>query len=223
MSEWVLRALGRKMPGWLLLLMLLVTALVRLTMLVASRWWLSWPLMLTALGWWSVGRYGAGTVAGVLLAGVVVVAFGLAYWSTFAPESWQRRLGDPVRSWRRGRFYRARWDDAMGGCGLVRDGIVPTLMSCRTSGGVDRLSVHMAPGQLAADWREIAPRIASGLGVRSVRVRADGPRDVALLVRWREIRLHDPEVLDDAAVDAEVAEVAEQPAEPRGPFPRRPS
>lgn len=233
MSEWLLRTLGRRMPAWLLLLALLGAALVRLVVLVFSRWWLLWPLLVAVLVW----RFGTVTV-GAVAGGVVLTAVvSLVGWSMLAPDSWQARVGDPVRGVLRTRTYRRAWDDAMDGCGLVRGGIVPTLMACRTTGGVDRISVRMAPGQVAADWRDIAPRIAGALGVRSVRVRADGPRDVTLLVRWREIRYRD--VTTAPEIEAEVDEVTEQlarereleqldtpdvpaPAEIRGAFPRSP-
>lgn len=220
MSGFLVRRVAGRLPTLVLLALLALEGFVRLLVFVVTRWWLAYPL-LVALAVWHLGPATVGAVVGGL---ALLVVLGCAYWSTYAPESWQRRVGGPVRSWWRGRAYRRAWDDAMGGCKLVRGDIVPTLMSCRTHGGVDRLLVHMAPGQLPADWRDVAPRLASALGVRSVRVRSAGPRDVLLLVRWREIRAHDPEVLDDAAVDAEVAETTEQlVAEvPARAFPRRP-
>lgn len=234
MIDRVLTALVRRTPTVLLLLVLPVVGLIKLAVVVVTHWWLAWPLLIGVVVW----RVGPATVALVAGALVLVVAVLLVGWSTFAPSSWQRRLADPVRGALRARQYRRAWDDAMLGCKLDRAGIVPTLMSCRTVGGVDRLLVHLAPGQVAADWRDVAPRVAGALGVRSVRVRADGPRDVMLLVRWREIRLRDPEVADDAAVEAELAETTEQlvrerereleqldvpsPTEIRGAFPRAP-
>lgn len=214
MSGFLGGALARRSPTWLLLLGLVVVGLVRL---VVAVWRIPWgPAAALVLGvvayvWLDHGWLVAVVMVLGWLGGLALV-FGLLLW----------RNPDALRSWRRGRLYRRVWADAMGGCGLVRDGIEPTLMSCRTEGGVDRLHVHRAPGQLAADWREVAPRLASALGVRSVRVRESGPRDVTLLVRWREIRRRDPEVLDDAAVEAEVTEVTEQLVAERGAFPRRP-
>ena len=233
MSGWLGGALARRSPTWLLLLAGALMLLARVLWFAGSRWWLAWPLMLGAVVWW-VGPLTAAAVAGGVVLAVVVLLVG---WSTFAPESWQQRVADPVRGLVRARRYRRAWDDAMLGCKLDRAGVVPTLMSCRTTGGVDRLSVHLAPGQVAADWREIAPRIAGALGVRSVRVRADGPRDVALLVRWREIRARD--AITAPEIEAEVDEVTEQlarereldqldepdvpsPTELRGAFPRSP-
>jgi hypothetical protein len=95
----------------------------------------------------------------------------------------------------------------MDGAGLVRAGVDPVLMACHGGETVDELLVHMAPGSLATEWRDAARRLTSALEVRSVRVRAEGPRDVRLLVRHRAVSRHEW----PADVESEVAEVAAQP------------
>jgi DNA segregation ATPase FtsK/SpoIIIE, S-DNA-T family len=226
-SEFLLRTLGRKMPRWLLLVALLLAGLARLLVFVFARWWLSWPLMLALGYWWAVGRYGAGTVAVWAVVAALVLVAALAGWSWLGPDSFGRVVVLPWRSWRRGRHYRARWEDAMDGAGLVRADVLPTLMSCHGGETVDELLVHMAPGSLVTEWRDAAHRLASAFEVRSVRVRSAGPRDVRLLIRHRAVSRHEW----PADVEAEAVEVAAQPApEPAEPikpatggaFPRRP-
>lgn len=231
----------RRLPTPLLLLGLAVVGLVRLVAFVFARWWLSWPLMLAGLGWWLVGRYGGAVVGAWLVAAALVAVLAVSAWSWLGPDSFGRVVVLPWRSWRRGRYYRARWDDAMLGAGLERAGVVPVLMSCHGGETVDELLVHMAPGSLLTEWRDAARRLTSALEVRSVRVRGEGPRDVRLLVRHSAVSRHEW----PTDVDAEVAEVAAQPdlereariAEvqqlvddapeptelPRPAFPRRPS
>jgi hypothetical protein len=234
-----LGALTRRTPTTLLLLVLAVVGAVRLTVFVFARWWLSWPLMLLGLGWWSVHRYGAGTVVGWLVVAVLLLVAAVAVWSWLGPDSFGRVVVLPWRSWRRRRHYERRWDEAMLGTKLERAGVVPMLMSCHGGETVDELLVHMAPGSLVTDWRDAAQRLASAFEVRSVRVRSAGPRDVRLLVRHSAVSRHEW----PADVDTEVAEVAAQPAEhesneqlaeriaaelpeptelPRPAFPRRP-
>jgi hypothetical protein len=239
--RWAAQLIGRRSPTPLLLVAVVVHAAAWLAVAAWRRPWLLLALSSTLLLASAIMRDGWLPV--VALLGVIAAAavVGLAGWSWLAPGAFERAVAGPVRSWRRRRHYAARWDAAMDGCGLVRAGEAPTLMAVRSADGVDRLSVHMAPGQLVTDWRDAAPRLASALEVRSVRARRDGPRDVLLLVRWREIRLHDPEVGDDAAVAAELAETVgggwetneqlaarlaadlPEPTElPRPAFPRRP-
>lgn len=208
--RWLARRVAGRAPTLLLLAGLGVVGLGRLSLAVLRRPVLAGVLavfvvLARALIAWGPALVGLGFAAAVL-AGVLVAAA----WSWLSPASLERRLVNPVRSARRVRHYRRAWLNAVEGCGLVRNGIEPVLMSVRASAGVDRLSVHLAPGQIVEDWRSVAPRLAAALEVRSVRVRRDGPRDVLLLVRWRKIRLRDPEVEDAAALDTEVAEVAEQ-------------
>jgi hypothetical protein len=176
------------------------------------------------------------TLAGIGVAFVAIVVGGWLHW--LAPETFDRRLAGPVRSWRRRRYYDPRWDAAMEGCELVRADYYPVLMSVRAGRAVDELLVHMAPGQVATDWRDRTPRLVSALEVRSVRVRRDGPRDVRLLVRhgvvdWREspsaVDEEVREILDQSPEVAELVGPALEPVEPvdvpapgRAAFPRRP-
>lgn len=221
------KLLARRVPTWALVPLGALVALVWLVVEIARRPVLLFACCCSALGWWAVARYGAvgvGTVALVVVS-VLGIALGAGAW--LAPSTFERVLGGPARSWRRRRYYAARWADAMDGAGLVRAETEPVLMSCRSSGGIDRLTVHMAPGQLVTEWRDAAPRLVTGLEVRSVRVRRDGPRDVVLLVRrWLPavdpggdpVRVAGPEIPAEELVDAE----PEQPATP-GAFPRRPA
>lgn len=234
----LLGLIGRRVPTLLLLVAGLLYVLGSIAVFILCRWWLAYPLAAVAGGWWVVHRYGPATVAAVALFGVLLVALALAYWHWLGPDSFERRLASPVRSMRRRRYYRRRWLEAMDGCKLVRAGVDPRLMSVRGGRTVDELLVHLAPGSVLDDWREAAPRLASALEVRSVRVRKDGPRDVLLLVRHSAVGWHESE----AAVESEVAETTEQlvaerearavesglPPEvealrPRPAFPRRPS
>lgn len=223
----VLGALIRRTPTLLLLLGLAVAGLARLGWAVARRWWLACPLAAVGCCWWLTARYGSGVllVLAVLVVVVGVLPFAVACY--VQPQTWAATV-EAVRSWRRGRHYRARWDDAMEGAGLVRAGVVPTLMSCRGGKAVDELLVHMAPGSLLTEWRDAAPRLASAFEVRSVRVRRDGPRDVRLLVRHSAVTRHEWSVDVDTEVDEVAAQIAAdieaEPVKPAtgGAFPRRP-
>jgi hypothetical protein len=229
-SGWLAGALARRTPTVGLLLALVAVGLVRLAV-----WLWRQPVALAGLAVAGVTVWRPATVAAVAAGLVLALVVGGSVWSWLWPDSWGLRVAGPVRSWRRRRFYEARWAEAVHGCGLVRGDVEPLLMSVRAgAGGVDRLHVHMAPGQIAADWRDAAPRVASALEVRSVRPRQAGPRDVLLLVRWREVRRRDPVWPDE--IEAEIAEVVEleqaaaepdgvllpPPVKPRGAFPRRP-
>ena len=209
MSGWLARRVAGRLPSWLLVLVLVLEGSVRLVLFVFARWWLSWPLVFGLGGWALVHRYGAAIVVALLVALLGLLGVALGGWQWLAPTSFDERVLGPWRSWRRRRAYNARWEDAMHGAGLVRAERVPTLVSVRGGPTVDEVLVHMAPGQLATEWRDAAQRLVSALEVRSVRVRKDGPRDVLLLVRhsavsWRESR---------EEVDAEIAEVTQQPVE----------
>lgn len=216
------RLFARRIPAPLLLPVLVAVGIGRLGWAIACRWWLAYPLAAVAGYWWAVHRWGALPVAVGIVAAVLLLTLAGAGWSWLAPDSFGRAVATPWRSWRRGRHYRARWDDAMEGAGLVRADVVPTLMSCRGGGTVDELLVHMAPGSLLTEWRDAAPRLASAFEVRSVRVRRDGPRDVRLLVRrWRLLVDPGGETVV-VAVEPDDDELDVEPTT-RPTFPRRPS
>jgi hypothetical protein len=192
----------------LLLAGLVVLGLARALGWAWRRAWVLPALVVVATLTATVLRHGWRPVVTVVALVVAVLALAAAAWSWLEPGSFDRHAAGPVRSWHRRRYYAARWDAAMDGAGLVRAETVPLLMSVRGNATVDELLVHIAPGSLVTEWRDAAPRLASALEVRSVRVRRAGPRDVRLLVRhaavsWRE---------SQDAIDAELAEVVQQPA-----------
>jgi len=213
---WLVRRLVGRLPSTLLLLGLAIGAGGRLVVEVWRRPWLSCPLATLAVVLVVVEPGSWQQAFAVLLGGILgaVTMLGLVVWAW--PGS---VVGQAWRSWRRRRYYLARWADAVHGVGLVRADVEPVLMSVRSRGGVDELLVHMAPGQLVTEWRDLAPRVAGALEVRSVRVRSAGPRDVVLLARPWVVAI-DPGG-DRVGVGIEPLEPDEQPAT-GGAFPRRP-
>jgi hypothetical protein len=217
------KLLLRRVPTVLLVPAWVAVAGVALVVAVARRPVLVYPAtVLAALAaaalWW-----GWPAVAWTVAGGLLGAALAVASWTWLAPNAWAHHVVLPLRSWRRRRYYEARWEAAMDGCGLIRADELPTLMRVRGGEAVDELLVHMAAGSLVTEWRDAAPRLASALEVRSVRVRKDGPRDVRLLVRHAAVTPHEW----PADVDAEADEIAEQltaePAEyPPDPFPSTP-
>jgi hypothetical protein len=198
----------------------------------ALRWAARYPILpvgaiLTAIMWWAVW---------VNAVALIVAVFGIGFlavggWAEkHGTRSWgELRAG--LASWRRLRWYRARWEQAMAGCGLVRDGYVPELRSHAFGGwdhqrDVDVLTVVMAPGQLPGDWRTVAARLASAWGVRSVRaLHVSGRTELVTLqvrtgtapaLRWQ------PPAVPVEEEGTELAPVRELPAARTGAFPRTP-
>jgi hypothetical protein len=194
---------------------------------VAGGWWL------VASGWWPIPTLAAGI--GVLTVGGVMEL----------QPAWWRHLMAELASWRRRREYEAGWEDAMDGAGLVRAGIVPTLLSHRFGGAererdLDVLTVRMAPGQLVSDWRAVQLRLASAFGLQRLRCHhvPGCPQDVQLYGRrsglsavarqhWAERTSQlDVRMMAGAepstAVEEPVDDDAGRESEPRGAFPRHP-
>lgn len=235
---WLARRVAGRAPTALLLVGMALVGVGRALVALWQRPWLLWTLAGVGFMVSAILRDGWQAVVTVAVLAALAVVVALAAWSWLAPRSWRQRVTVPLLSARRARYYRGRWEEAVTGCGLVRADVVPTLMSVRSGNGVDRLLVHLAPGQLPADWRDVAPRLAAALEVRSVRVRREGPRDVLLLARYREVRARDDVTAPE--LEAEVEETVRQHDHPdrdsapvvwreersqpatRGAFPRRP-
>jgi len=200
-SSWLVRRVAGRAPTLVLVAAAGLEGLVRLAIAVARRPWaltvVSTAVVVVALHWWALVPLGVVSAS--------LLGLGLARPAV-------------LRSWWRGRHYRRRWAEAMLGCKLVHAGVEPTLMRVTSLGGLDRLEVHLAPGQLVDEWREAVPRLRSAFEVRSVRVRRDGPRDVVLLARWRDPDLVE---LEASNADADQLEAVDE-LEPPSAFPRSP-
>jgi hypothetical protein len=220
-----------------------------------------WPLVI--LGWagrllWTWTRWLAvhRAVAGLLALAVVVVWAGWPWGGLIvggllmAAGTWLEARPARFEEWRRGRWYRRTWEDAMDGCGLVRANVVPVLEDVRVSGNtrdgmgapwtLDMLTVRVAPGQLVSDWRAVQGRLASAWDLRRVRVHNyPGRTDAVQLACSRHRQLtptvdqRRPELHPDAqpAVRTvlelvepdDVSTPVEQPVDkPAGAFPRTP-
>jgi S-DNA-T family DNA segregation ATPase FtsK/SpoIIIE len=146
---------------WFMLSHPLVDAV--LAALVWAYAWLGWP----------------GPVALVLFAVVSLVGLRL-----LRPEWFARFVGNPVRDWWRGWFYRRRWHAAMTLGGLApmyrKRVLVPVLAGVRASRSVDLVTVKLATGQAPADFADKAANLAHAFGAELCRVREIGPGLIAL-------------------------------------------
>jgi S-DNA-T family DNA segregation ATPase FtsK/SpoIIIE len=87
-----------------------------------------------------------------------------------------RAFGQPVREFKRHKFYERGWTKSMTLCGLMkRDAttpLVPRLVSVRCSQFFDHLTIHLQPGQKKADVQAASDAIAATFGSEACRVRS---------------------------------------------------
>jgi S-DNA-T family DNA segregation ATPase FtsK/SpoIIIE len=162
--------------------------LVQLIRLIARVIWfiLRHPLLdaeaaLLALVWLQAGWPGLATLAGVVIAGLVVLRLG---W----PDWFDRLVTTPARCRWRYWIYRRHWHAVLTIAGLVPTYrgrvVVPVLVRVRVTGCTDLLSVRLVSGQSPADFADRAEHIAHGFGVYLCRVRTGKPGSLVLeLVR----------------------------------------
>jgi hypothetical protein len=196
---------------------------------MALCWFLTTPAAWLAVTVLAGGWYVAATGQWWPLAlGLGLLALAVGGWcESRKVRSWGQ-LTEAVEAYRRLRRYRAGWEDAMDGAKLVRADVVPTLEAVTLDGRrLDVLTVTMAPGQLVADWRAVADRLASTWDRRLVRVRPVARRadQVQLFVHHHgaAVALPHPPAFA-AGPDEQEDTVTELPA-PRpatGAFPRTP-
>lgn len=123
-------------------------------------------LSVLAVSWgWTAVSLGASVVA--LLA---VVAF--LRHLRLADRTPRQRVKTAVRGvW----VYRREWRAAMKFAGLAQvdlgEEFLPTLVSVKSEGLMDRVRLRMLPGQTAADYGKAAERLAQTFDAREVRVR----------------------------------------------------
>jgi len=139
-----------------------------------------------ALGLWVLIRSGSWPLGLAVAGGICVLAGG----AMVLRPRWWTHVEETVASWRRRRWYEARWELALNGAGLVGVEEMPTLLSHRFGGApgerdLDVLTVRMAAGQLVSDWRAKQVRLAGTWELQRLRAHAvpGQPRDVQLLGR----------------------------------------
>ena len=165
-----------------------IIGLVQLIRLLGRAAWfvICHPLLdmiagLLVLDYLNLGWPGLASVAGILVALLIVLR--LVWPATFA-----RFVRAPVRDgWRRW-YYRRRWLAVMTITGLAplyRGRVLIPLIASVTAGGpVDRVTVRLVSGQSPADFADRAEGVAHGLGVHLCRVRPVAPGLIVLeLVR----------------------------------------
>jgi len=159
--------------------------------LVRLVWRLVWfavrhPLPVAAAGlvawlWLEKGWPIVATLAGVVVAGLVVLRLARPVWFT-------RLVGVPVRCRWRWWFYRRHWQAVMTVAGLdvsYRGKVMlPALGRVRAASCTDRVSVRLVSGQSPSDFAARAEGIAHGFRAHVCRVQTAGPGRVVLeLVR----------------------------------------
>lgn len=130
--------------------------------------------LLTLGGWACFIGQTTTAAAGFLtvLAGALTLAWVRPSWGRSVLD---HLLGEALRVL----VYRPRWETAcLTAHATTRAGsqvLVPGLVRHRHRGGVDELTVRMAPGQTVAGWREACPALASTFGAYSATA-SPGPR-----------------------------------------------
>lgn len=161
--------------GWLTLqalkgvgrLILLACRWPKTTLAVLAGGVASWALatLATMWGWPTVG-------------GLLVVAAGLSLAAVQRHmELSERRVKPRVQSAVRGvMLYRRDWRAALKFAGLAQidngEEQLPTLVSVKSEGVVDRVRLKMLPGQTLADYGKAAERLAQTFDAREVRPRS---------------------------------------------------
>lgn len=179
-----LRAPSISMKLHWVLLWWLVSALLRLPVALLRR-----PALLGVLAvagyaahvWTTVAAWPVLVAAGTALAGLVG-------WRCWRPDSFARRIVWRVRGcWRRFTVYRSAWYPAMATTKLttkIGDAtFVPELVSVRSTGTVDLVTIALLPGQVLSDFAEVGDRLAGTFGATDCRVRSH-QRNRRLLVLW---------------------------------------
>jgi DNA segregation ATPase FtsK/SpoIIIE, S-DNA-T family len=167
---------------------LLVTRTLRL-----ARWLLRHPMQTgtAVLGLW-LWHVWVTVSPWPIAAGAALLAVLLAGWWWRWPELFAQQVTWRARGWwRRLWVYRVPWQAVMSTTRLTEHiGVsdwMPRLLRVRSTGSVDLVTVRMLPGQILADYAEVAKRLASTYGASECRVRShQHKRD--RLVLWFLIR-----------------------------------
>lgn len=167
---------------------LLITRLLRLV-----SWLLRHPLQTGAvvLALW-VRHVWVTVSPWPVVAGAVVAGLVLAGWRWRWPELFAQHVTWRLRGWwRRLVVYRGPWQALLTTTGLTerigeRDWM-PRLVRVRSSGSVDLVTVRVLPGQILADYAEVAERLAATFGASECRVRSH-KRKRDRLVLWFLVR-----------------------------------
>jgi DNA segregation ATPase FtsK/SpoIIIE, S-DNA-T family len=157
------------MPIWAAITIWLLRRLYRLAAALVHGWRLSMPALAVWLLWDSYG--GRAVVLVVLVLGVAAGA-----WARLHRRSFARLIGWPLLARVRQLGYRWRWRRAVATSGLTvwsteHVMLYPQLVTVRTSGVVDVLTVRMITGQVLDDYTSVVDRLAEALHVHQARIR----------------------------------------------------
>jgi S-DNA-T family DNA segregation ATPase FtsK/SpoIIIE len=176
---------------------------------IRLRWFIAWLLVTRSLRLvgWSLRRplLTGSLVLGVwvrhvwvsvspwpVIAAVAWAALLLGGWRWRWPELFAQQVTWRLRGrWRRLVVYRSPWQALMTTTGLLErignSQWMPRLIRVRSSGSVDLVTVRMLPGQVLADYADVAERLAATFGASECRVRSH-TRKRDRLVLWFLIR-----------------------------------
>ena len=144
----------------------------------------------------------------VALVGLLTVAGST--WKAAHVDSWDRFVGDFLRTWMRRWFtYRRVWERVMRRCGLVvevdDETHYPQVRKISTTRYWDRLTLQLEVGQEVADFAQAAEKLRHAFGGERIAVKEVKPRGVEVAIMRRDPFL--TEVVGAAAMPATTEEI----------------